>query len=121
MAGLPVQENPVPSPRVPTTKYISSNIFLEIITMLNETCITLAMRAAALGHSLAEAQCLAAAALLGWVLLCTFFGYPTVLPDEARPAYRGVLRVYRALSPGMRGILPAPAGIAGSSRTLLHE
>jgi hypothetical protein len=69
---------------VRTNKYISSNIFHEIITMLLELCITVTMRLVALGHPLAEAQYLAAGIVLQLVLLCTLPGYIAVnrTPDS---------------------------------------
>jgi hypothetical protein len=112
-------------PRGPTTtqtkKYISSNIFLEIITMLYELCITVTMRLVAVGHSLYEAQYLAALVVLQLVLLCTLLGYRIVRPDEDRPGYRAVnVPVYVVV--GMRGLIPATAGTAGrASRTFLQE
>jgi len=91
--------------------------------MLHELCITLTMRAVALGHSLAEARCLAAAALLQLVLLCTLFGYQRVPQDETRPENHAVpFRARRFVSSGIRGIFPAPAGTAGRlSAALLHS
>jgi hypothetical protein len=103
-----------------TTKYISSNIFQEIITMLHELCITVTMRLVALGHSLYEAQYLAALVVLQLVLLCTLLGYRVVLPEEIRPAYRAVM-VPACSVMGIRGIFPAGAGTAGGSRTFLQE
>jgi hypothetical protein len=69
---------------VRTNKYVSSNIFHEIITMLYELCITVTMRLIALGHPLAEAQYLAALVVRQLVLLCTLPGYIAVnrTPDS---------------------------------------
>jgi hypothetical protein len=89
--------------------------------MIHELCITLTMRAVALGHSLYEAQYLAAIALLHLVLLCTLLGYRMVPPDEDRPEYRAVpVRV--CFVPGIREIFPAATGNAGNnSRAFLQE
>ena len=104
-----------------TTKYISSIIFLFPITMLHELCITVTMRLVALGHSLYEAQYLAALVVLQLVLLCTLLGYRVVLPDEIRPEEPAVsVPVCFVSFMGIRGILPAVTGTAGISRTLLQ-
>ena len=89
--------------------------------MLNELRIALTMKALALGHSLYEAQYLAAMAVLQLVLLCTLLGYRMVPPDEVRPVERAVI-VMACFGVGIRGIFPAAAGNAGNNfRTLLHS
>ena len=90
--------------------------------MLRELYITVTMRLLTLGHSLYEAQYLAALVVLQLVLLCTLLGYRVVLPDEVRPAYPAVARACIVPLPGIRGILPAGAGTAGRhSRAFLQE
>jgi hypothetical protein len=89
--------------------------------MLDELCIPVTMRLVALGHSLHEAQCLAALVVLQLVLLCTMLGYRVVLPDEVRSVYPAVF-VPVCSVPGIRGVFPACAGNAGRcSRALLHS
>jgi hypothetical protein len=104
-----------------TTKFISSPIFQRIITMFRELCISVKMRLMALGHPLDEAQRLADAITLRLVLICTLLGYRTVRPDEeCWIMYRAVMLRGFGVLPRIRGILPAVAGNAGSSRTLLQ-
>ena len=88
--------------------------------MLNELRITLTMKALALGHSLYEAQYLAALAVLQLVLLCTLLGYRMVPPDEIRPVEREAV-VPACFGVGICGIFPAYAGNAGRPRTFLQE
>lgn len=89
--------------------------------MLHELCITVTMRLVGLGHSLAEAQELAALVVLGLVLLCTLLGYRMVLPEEFRPLYPAVIVPVCSVV-GIRGLIPAGAGIAGrASRAFLQE
>jgi hypothetical protein len=92
--------------------------------MFRELCIPVTMRLVALGHPLEDAKRLTDIMTLQLVLLCTLLGYSVIRPDEeGRVAERAVmLRVFRVFSPGMCGILPAPAGTAGCcSRTLLQS
>jgi hypothetical protein len=89
--------------------------------MLDEICMPVTMRLVGLGHSLYEAQCLAAGIVLHLVLLCTLLGYRVVPPDEVRPAYPAVVRACIVPVPGIRGSLPAGAGTAGSPRSFLHS
>ena len=90
--------------------------------MFHELCIPLTMKIMALGHSLHEAQCLAAAIVFRVVLLCVVMGYRIDRPDEtSRPALPatlnhdsrdGVVRIC--------GIFPARTGTAADFyRTLL--
>jgi hypothetical protein len=89
--------------------------------MLHELCITVTMRLVGLGHSLYEAQYLAALVVLQLVLLCTLLGYRVVLPEEFRTEYPAVI-VPVCFVVGIRGIFPAGAGIAGrASRAFLRE
>ena len=91
--------------------------------MFHELCIPVTMKAMALGHPLERARCLAAVIVLHLVLLCTLLGCRMVPPDEEA----GWLE-YRRVSPeaggvtGICGLIPAGAGIAGSSsRSFLQE
>jgi hypothetical protein len=88
--------------------------------MLHELCITVTMRLVALGHSLYEAQYLAALIVLQLVLLCTLLGYRIVPAEEIRPVYREVV-VPACFVMGIRGIFPAYTGNAGSPRAFLPE
>jgi hypothetical protein len=89
--------------------------------MFRELCISVKMRLMALGHPLDEAQRLADAITLQLVLLCTLLGYRIVRPDEEGwIMYRAVMLRGFGVLPRIRGILPAVAGNAGSSRTLLQ-
>jgi hypothetical protein len=89
--------------------------------MLHELGITVTMRLVALGHSLAEAQELAALIVLQLVLLCTLLGYRVVLPEEIRPLYPAVI-VPACCVLGIRGILLVRTGTAGRpSAALLHS
>jgi hypothetical protein len=92
------------------------------IIMFHELSIPVTMKLVALGHPLDEAKRLADAITLQLVLLCTLLGYRMVRPDkEGRMAERAVmLRPCGVFSRVIRGVLPAPAGNAGScSRSLL--
>jgi hypothetical protein len=90
--------------------------------MFHELCIPLTMKIMALGHSLHDAQCLAAAIVFQVVLLCTMMGYRIDQPDEMnrqaipaplnRDSRNGVVRIC--------GIFPARTGTAADLyRTLL--
>jgi hypothetical protein len=91
--------------------------------MFRELSIPVTMRLVALGHPVDEARLLADAITLQLVLLCTLLGYRVVRPDgEGRLAERAImLRACGVFSGGIVRILPAPAGIAGRSRTLLQS
>ncbi len=89
--------------------------------MLHELCIPLTMKAMAFGHSLYEAQCIAAIIVFQLVLLCTLMGYRIVLPEENGPdrvVFPGRDRVSFA---GTCGIFPVRAGTAGHTRAVLHR
>jgi hypothetical protein len=90
--------------------------------MLQELCSALTMKIMDFGHPLYEAKCIAAMIVLQVVLLCALMGYtirivenggvPCWLPRSASGA-----NLSRRSSPaGMRGLIPATAGIAGASR-----
>jgi hypothetical protein len=91
--------------------------------MQDELCIPVSVRVAALGHSFAGARARAVEAVFRLVLICTLLGYRMVRPDgTAVPDDPAVLlRGYRRPPVGIRGIFPAAAGTAGSSRALLPE
>jgi hypothetical protein len=97
--------------------------FLFPIIMFHELCIPVTMRLVALGHPIDDAKRLADAMMLQLVLLCTLLGFRVVRQDgEGRVAERAVmLRASGVVPGGMFRILPAPAGIAGRSRTLLQS
>jgi hypothetical protein len=88
--------------------------------MLHELCITVTMRLVGLGHSLSEAQYLAALVVLQLVLLCTLLGYRVALPEEIRPLYCAVI-VPVCFVVGIRGLNPVVTGTAGISRAFLQE
>ncbi len=89
--------------------------------MLHELCITVTMRLVALGHSLSEAQYLAALVVLQLVLLCTLLGYRVVLPEDTRLVYYAVI-VPACSVMGICGLIPAAAGTAGRApRAFLQE
>jgi hypothetical protein len=90
--------------------------------MLNELSIPLTMKIMALGHSLHEAQRMAAVILIQVVVLCAMMGYRIVLPDgmcrQAEPDIPGYER--RAGFVCTCGIFPALTGTeADTSRALL--
>ena len=91
--------------------------------MPDELSIPVTTRVAALGDSLAAMRARAEEAGFRLVLICTLLGYRMVRPDgTAVPDDPAVLlREYRHPSTGIRGMFPAGAGIAGSSRALLPE
>ena len=91
--------------------------------MPDELSIPVTTRVAALGDSLAAMRARAEEAVFRLVLICTLLGYRMVRPDgTAVPDDPAVLlREYRHPSTGIRGMFPAGAGIAGSSRALLPE
>ena len=86
--------------------------------MLNELLLSLTVKAVAVGHSLYEAQCLAAVLVLQLVLLCTLMGLCDVHAD--RPV-RVFVRDGRCPLPCYCGTLPAVAGTAGRTRSVLHR
>ena len=88
--------------------------------MLQELCIPVMTGLTGRGLSLYEAQYLAAALVLGFVLLCTLAGCQVVRAEPAvcRPARDGDCGTVPA---GACGTLPTGAGHAGSTRALLHE
>ena len=91
--------------------------------MPDELSIPVTTRVAALGDSLAAMRARAEEAVVRLGLICTLLGYRmvrpngTAVPDDPADMLRG----YRRPSMGIRGMFPAAAGIAGSSRALLPE
>jgi hypothetical protein len=106
------------STRKPITKPC---FFYKLITMFHELSIPLTMKIMALGHSLHEAQCLAAAIVFRVVLLCVVMGYRIDRPDEtSRPTPAILNHDSRGGVVRRCGIFPARTGTAADfSRTLL--
>jgi hypothetical protein len=96
--------------------------------MLQELSSALTMKIMGLGHPLYEAKCIAAMIVLQLVLLCALMGYTIrIAGNGSRPCWlprssSGANLSRRSSPAGMRGLIPATAGIAGkSSRPVLRE
>jgi len=71
-----------------TNKYLSNNIHFNLITMVSELWLSLTMKTIAFGHSLHDAQQMAAVILIERLLIYTLMGYrlPAAEPERS-PAY----------------------------------
>jgi hypothetical protein len=94
-----------------------------LITMFHELCVPLTIKIMALGHSLYEAQRMAAVIVLQVVVLCMMMGYRVVLPDEMSradcPVYLIAGRAGSVPCMGTCGIFPADTGTAADSNRAL--
>ncbi len=96
--------------------------------MLQEFCIPLTMRIIPPGHPFVAAQWIGAVILIQVVLLCAMAGRTVRLPGngsgpEERMPWHSSHEILsrRSIPAGMRGLIPATAGIAGkSSCPVLH-
>jgi hypothetical protein len=92
--------------------------------MLANLFMSQTMRIMALGHSLHEAQCMAAVIVIQFLVLYIIMGYriPGTEPERYPEFSRAPVDTVTGGMAGIHGMFPVFSGTAGtSSRTLLQE